>query len=629
MATLNIQQSVEESLSSPSASLLPSLEPLSPLPITHLYGIQSYLSDWRADRRHARRPQPPAPARMAPESRRLSTAIPRPLSGTSRRLTSGQKHTESSLVPLLSPEKARRPPQPRPSDTRSGSSSLAYHLPRSLIPRSESLLSELDTSRHLEQILRSTRVQPRGLPKSQTTPALLSPNRDIASHGLLKPLQPPLPRSSTLNDVSVLQSPLSFPNKTRMGKFKICFEDTTMPKRLDVQLNRTKSPYPDRFTTPDSQIAETLTRTSIVPPYTVDGNAASAVEGITSCDVDPRFVRSPGSILAAADFLQVYTYEIPAYWTGRSVALMDRLRARTFAPSQSPNKIGGRVELTGRRGLRPKKSIDFARIEINIEKEAIKILRSFCQTTAATESFERFEFLLRKNHLESFRKPGLLQSRPAINADNKTKVTSNTRPVPSTSSKLERRLLSGAIPQRMFRKNSSTVAQPRFEKSATVASFSNTRFFISSSPEGSDHETKLLQQPGRAATLQVQVDCKQTARTLPRPRIGSSRAALRTPSHGKMNIDASRNFSHRDVEQMITLVDGRCSSNLGSAPKTMAPARYSPPRDPDNIPTDSSRRFKRSESIKQFVDFGIREVRKISIGKRRATSGTIHGIDGD
>lgn len=288
--TRSSTRQVNEDRSSPDSSLLPSLQSISPLPITHLYGLSTYLSDWRADRRHGYRPQPPTPARMASEGRRLSTAIPRPSSGTSRRLASIQRHTESCLTPLLSPERARRPSQRSSTDVKSGTSPLSYHLPRSLLPRSESLLTHFEQDRHFERKLESPRVPFVGVPKSQTTPAILSPNKDIASHSLLKPLGPPLPRSNTCNDVVVLQSSSNFPSRIHTEPVKICFEDVMMPKRSDMQLNRFKSPYPQPRTDSWSQTSGSCIDSPIPPLCSADGTVASVIEQPDTSEEDPRFV---------------------------------------------------------------------------------------------------------------------------------------------------------------------------------------------------------------------------------------------------------------------------------------------------------------------------------------------------
>lgn len=132
--------------------------------------------------------------------------IPRPASGTSRYTMSVRRSSKSCLTtpnPLLSPDKARRP-QRRSIAAKSENPPSLFHLPRDLLPRSESLLSQLESFSSIVDIS-ETPTRPEGarriILKSQTTPALLSPGKQILSHGLLKPIGPHLPRSSTYDDL--------------------------------------------------------------------------------------------------------------------------------------------------------------------------------------------------------------------------------------------------------------------------------------------------------------------------------------------------------------------------------------------------------------------------------------------
>lgn len=290
MSCLSAEYEKKERSSTSSPSLLPSLESISPLPITHLYGLQAYLSDWRGDHKHVHRPQPPTPARMAPDSRRRSTAIPRPLSGTSRRLTSGQRYAESCLTPLISPERARRPSQQLWGGAASGIPSPSFHLPRSLLPQSESLLADFETVEHAERLFESTAIPLCGLPKSQTTPALLSPNRDIASHSLLRPLGPPLPRSSTFNDVSATHSPSVSPIRARIEDVRICFEDAIVSRRADPQTSRVKSPYPQYSATTGTRTIQTEIEAPGSVLCNTDGTGPSTIDENAPPCADPRFV---------------------------------------------------------------------------------------------------------------------------------------------------------------------------------------------------------------------------------------------------------------------------------------------------------------------------------------------------
>ncbi|MBA7490064.1 hypothetical protein ES702_00598 [subsurface metagenome] len=274
----------------PSPLLFPSLGGTSPLPITHLTNITTYPSDWKADRSHARRPPPPTPTRMATKS--TSTAIPGPAS-TSRRTTSIQKTNKSCLIPLLSPEKARRPSQRRSIGVKTDFPPSSYHLPRSLLPRSESLLTDFEKDQSFERVFDSPDIPHNrlpGLPKSQTTPALLSPNKDIASHSLLKPIGPPLPRSNTYDDLSTAQTSSTSPRRVQRSASKVCFDNMKMPDRLEIQIPRMKSPYPQ---TPHGLSIKTYRRkvsTPRPPPHTTDGSVPSVTEISGHLEADPRFV---------------------------------------------------------------------------------------------------------------------------------------------------------------------------------------------------------------------------------------------------------------------------------------------------------------------------------------------------
>lgn len=294
MATPSIDEVRNRRFISPSPPLFPSLEEISPLPVTHLNSIKAYLTDWRADRRYDRRPQPPTPTRMAAKNRSISTAIPGPSFGTSRRLTTMQKTNKSCLTPLLSPEKARRPSHRTSISTKTDFPPSSYHLPKSLLPRSESLLTDFEKDEHFERVFNSPEVHPNkalGLSKSQTTPALLSPNRDITSHSLLKPIGPPIPRSNTYNDLPSAQIHSTSPSRIQHGTSKVCFEDVKMSERLDVQIPRFKSPYPQLSDGPLSRMPRRQVSTSRVPSYTTDGAGPSVVEILNNPETDPRFVR--------------------------------------------------------------------------------------------------------------------------------------------------------------------------------------------------------------------------------------------------------------------------------------------------------------------------------------------------
>lgn len=259
------------------ASPLPALPCVSPLP--NLSSI-AFFSTSRADHRHGWRPQPPTPARgkmppkdrdaelLGAEPRRSSiSAIPRPTRTASTRRSSKSCLTTMSDM-LLSPEEARCPPHPqRSARVKSDNLLSSYHLPRKLLPRSESFLTQFTEFSSIDDAF-DTPI--RGFPKSQTTPALLSPSQEITSHQLLRPLKPPLPRSSTCNDLISPKGRKQPHERTR----QLPFSESVAPQ-LRKQQSGSESPYPD----PDPALG--------VRSMNKESGSISASE---EAEVDPRFV---------------------------------------------------------------------------------------------------------------------------------------------------------------------------------------------------------------------------------------------------------------------------------------------------------------------------------------------------
>lgn len=269
--------------------------------------------------------------------------------------------------------------------------------------------------------------------------------------------------------------------------------------------------------------------------------------------------------------------------------------------------------------MRPKKSMDFARIEIGLEKEAIKILHSFCQTDVAIESLEHFECRLRKQHFEMARKMWMPQPRAAANVEDKTGLSVTRRLVPAPDSRPERRILSGTLPQRMFRKASSTMSQPKFEKSMTISNLGSISSYANLSCEAATQPSKSSGGDETILASQSDVSQKDIHKALPNSKTGCSQAS--SPKSTCMTSSAmiTRNFSRRDVTRTTAVTDGSSGSAVESTQATVEATRQRSYCGPDGDAVDSSRRSRKSEGIKQFVDFGIREVRKLSIGKRRGT----------
>ncbi|MBA7490065.1 hypothetical protein ES702_00599 [subsurface metagenome] len=320
----------------------------------------------------------------------------------------------------------------------------------------------------------------------------------------------------------------------------------------------------------------------------------------------------------------MYGYELSSYWTGRYVALLDRLRTRRFISPSSTKSALARGNAVWKRIPKPKEGVEYARIEINIEKEAMKILRSFCQTKAATESFGHFEYLIRRQHIESIRRSDTTESCDAPETKKEQKACESQSVAALDDRTTDRWMLSGNLPHRIFRKASSTMQQQsKVERSTTIGNFCNPQIYIglNSSSEDSSKMHGSIQHSVSAVTLQSAGDCRPTTRTLTDPKDRSSRKPLETSPSDRLNIEASRNFSHRDVKPTVNLVDDQSSLNPVStkfSEETLSATT-------DTTPVEPSHRFKKSESIKQLVDYSIREMKKM--GKRKATSGTTD--DGD
>lgn len=271
-------------------SHLPHLPCVSPLP--NLSSV-AFFSTSRAEHRHGWRPQPPTPARakmsskardaesLSAQPRRPSvSAIPRPARTASTRRPSRSCMTTTDV--LLSPEKARRPPQTRRSaGVKSDNPPSSYHLPQNLLPRSESFLTQFEEFSSSEDVFDTPT---RGLSKSQTAPELLPPGRAITSHRLLRPLDPPLPRSSTYGDI------VSSPHKDQpqAPDEQVSLNNTMALNRFEKQRASAKSPYPPRAqnaTDGHNELGDTTW------PLPSEDSALSSTRGSEETEVDPRIVK--------------------------------------------------------------------------------------------------------------------------------------------------------------------------------------------------------------------------------------------------------------------------------------------------------------------------------------------------
>lgn len=283
-------------------SHLPYLPRVSPLP--NLPSV-SFFSISRAEHRHGWRPQPPTPARgkmsskardaesLNAKPRRPSlSAIPRPARTVSVRRASRSCMATTDV--LLSPEKARRPPQSlRSAGVKSDNPPSSYHLPQNLLPRSESLLTQFEEFSSIGDVFATPT---RGLSKSQTAPVLLSPSKTITSHRLFRPLDPPLPRSNTYGDVAFTSRRV--PPQTPVGQASL--HNMMAHNRFEEQRANAISPYPTRAQSATDGHGEIGQR-----PWSLPGrdSASSSPKGSEETEVDPRFVsvsQSPRRALADA-----------------------------------------------------------------------------------------------------------------------------------------------------------------------------------------------------------------------------------------------------------------------------------------------------------------------------------------
>lgn len=243
----------------------------------------------------------------------------------------------------------------------------------------------------------------------------------------------------------------------------------------------------------------------------------------------------------------------------------------------------------------------------------MKILRSFCQTPAATESFEQFEYLIRKKHTENIRKSDTSPSSSIADVDNKEKIICDPRSIVALDdTKFNGWMLSRTLPQGIFRKASSSQPQPKLVKSITIENFCNPQFYPGSdiSLETTEEAHNSMQHSVSTMTLSSH-DCKPSHRTLPRTK---DRLPMRTSSNDRLNTEASSNFSHQHIKQTVAHVeDGHLLNPVSTKSSDASILSVT-----ENVAADSSRRIGKSESIKQLVEYSIKEMKRM--GKWRVTS---------
>lgn len=262
---------------------------MSPLPINNLGNIAASLSDRSADQEHARRPKPPTSGRLTSRSRVMPTGIPRPASGTSRRPTA-----KSCLTALLSPEKSCRPSQRKFVHVKPDFPPPPRHLPRSLLPRSESFSVDFGQNPALDRASEPQNAvcnRPGGIHKSLTTPALLSPNKEITSHSLMRPIGPTLPRSITYHDIATARSPAAPSEKHQSSGTRFCLNNVITLKDRDVRTYRLKSPYPPKCSASPSPTNITPCSSTTISLDDTSRSPAGITQNTDLHEADARLVR--------------------------------------------------------------------------------------------------------------------------------------------------------------------------------------------------------------------------------------------------------------------------------------------------------------------------------------------------
>lgn len=177
------------------------------------------------------------------ESVHSASAIPRPVSGTSRKELSAARFKLSNAIPSLSSEQARRPFR--------GTSQIQEQEPgrefdlsaKAYPPVLKSHSSNFDTpfANREALFLPDHQLKPsQYLSESQTSPELRSSGTEIKAHSLLRPLDPPLPRSKTYNDVASLDRPQILLNRPSPVSIQLSANDKINRKRIETQQERGK-----------------------------------------------------------------------------------------------------------------------------------------------------------------------------------------------------------------------------------------------------------------------------------------------------------------------------------------------------------------------------------------------------
>lgn len=213
------------------------------------------------------------------------------------------------------------------------------------------------------------------------------------------------------------------------------------------------------------------------------------------------------------------------------------------------------------------------------------------------ESFEKFEYLIRNKRIESLRAhvASRLSSRDSSSIDDReTKPPDTQTRVSSNKTKVERCFMTGTLPRHVFKRPSPTVLQAKQGKSKTISNFSRPRFYIDScstnGPSAQPIKELLPKKQSQGIHVPIQESCTDpTMDTGLDQSLQEVLAGSGLTARTKIVCSGPVVLKQRDT-----------SSNEG-APTCVV----------ESTSRESSRRFRKSDSIKHLVDHSIREMRNM------------------
>lgn len=552
------------------------------------------------------RPQPPTPASGRGEYKGLYSDFAsmaetqnrrKSLSSIPRRSTDPYKAPKSCLAQaqLLTPEKARRP-HPRYS---SKQPAVIREIPcqeaRLRLSQSESVLPELEDFESLEEALQGSSTSSIISSESVGLPILSS---NIGQSRCTETARPQLGRSITYD---------TFVAPTRSGNLQQSSSYTlsrSCNSDARTAIRRTRSPYPSLAN--DSARSMSSFTISVHSSYIDEKNSTSEY------DIDPRFV---------------FVAQPTQYWLGRYTTQLDKLRTCELISMPSDRHVSPKTRT----------STDFDRIESRLKLEALSALRSFCRTKNAKDSFEQFIADLRHKDHDLW-----YASRSEFWKGIQTQVP-NTTPasvtIPQNDMELRSQKFGETFPHGIFRKPIASSSRRRLNKSATLSNLAYpvddhrplrlsqqhqeqrkpSLVMSSMSTHVKDHKMRAVSdetpqtlvqfarlkspiRPGLVTShtepsLTTKMHKRTAEMTLPRSFIPVCSPTLTV----KLTNADSGDLLHTDMSKQ--------NANAGTRAAL-----------PDSTAVASSRRFKKSESMKKLVDASIREIKKM--GRRSSHSGT-------